>query len=617
MKGYGLSVFRGEQPERFDVEVIDVLRNFRPDQDLILIRTHHPILEQALAVGGMSGSPIYLDGRLAGAYAYGWMFGKEPIAGVTPIASMFAEMTRPVDPEVWKALGTLPQAALVTPRATPRGKRGKQPTAAASPASTNLDAARFAGLPPQLGLTRTDALSPLRQHARALGLRRDADAGADRDGPITRYGRPTLAAANTPLLLSGLDERVVQLLADELEPFGLTTLQAGGGAAKPKTTQAKAKPSAQFIDGGSIGVQLIRGDINATAIGTVTYVEGKRVVAFGHPMMNGGQSALPTCTARVLHVLASQQRSFKIAEALEPLGTLIHDRQSAIVIDTSLRADTVPMVIRLHGVPDAPRKEWNVELASQRLLTPTLAMAALMNAVSVSAGDRSDVMIDATSSLWVAGHGKLTVQDRGWAPVGAMGALSQLRLFDLLDVSYGNPFEDARIERIELDVHMRFARQLIEIVSARVHATEVDPGRDLNVYLTLRRYGRPEETKLVTVPIPARAAGQKIELAFEPGPAVDLERPLPESLDQIFDNVRLGYPGTSMVVSTKLPTQGLRMRGFIVRDLPGSAFDTLQLAADAERATPFATVTRSELPLGEVVYGSAKLSLDVRSEPLR
>jgi len=608
MKGYGLTVFRGERPERFDVEVIDVLKNFRPDQDLILIETHHPILEQALTVGGMSGSPIYLDGRLAGAYAYGWLFGKEPIAGVTPIASMLAELARPVDPEIWKALGTLPRAALPTPRR----KAGRAADAAAEGSrSTRPSLARLAGLPPQLGLEHTDALWPLRQHARALGLA----PGTRRDEPdLPRYGRPTLVSATTPLLLSGLDERVAKLLGDELEPFGLATLQAGGGGAAPKSAP---QAPAHFVDGGSIGVQLIRGDINATAIGTVTYVEGKRLAAFGHPMMNAGQPALPTCTARVLHVLASQQRSFKIAEALTPLGTLIQDRQAAIVIDTSLRADTVPMAIRIHGVPDAPRKEWNLELAAQRMITPMLAMSALINAVTVSAGDRSDVMVDATSNVWISGHGKLTVNDRRWAPVGAAGALSQLRLFDLVDVAYGNPFEDTRLERIEVDVNLRFARELVEIIDARVHASEVDPGRDLNVYLTLRRYGRPEETRLVTVPIPARAAGQKIEVAFDAGPSVDLERPTPDSLDQIFDNVRLGYPGTSMVVSTKLPTQGLRMRGHVVRDLPGSAYDTLQIGADAQRGLPFSTAMRTELPMGDVVYGSARLFLDVRSEPLR
>ncbi|MBW2687014.1 MAG: hypothetical protein JRE19_14030, partial [Deltaproteobacteria bacterium] len=82
MKGYGLSVFKGTAPERFDVEVIDVLHNFRPNQDMILIRTPHPLLNRARGVAGMSGSPIYLDGRLAGAYAYGWSFGSDPVVGV-------------------------------------------------------------------------------------------------------------------------------------------------------------------------------------------------------------------------------------------------------------------------------------------------------------------------------------------------------------------------------------------------------------------------------------------------------------------------------------------------------------------------------------------------------
>ncbi|HOU90563.1 MAG TPA: SpoIVB peptidase S55 domain-containing protein, partial [Polyangiaceae bacterium] len=96
MKGYGLTVFQGYRPERFDVEVIDVLPNFRPKQDLILIRTRHPRLDVTKIVAGMSGSPIYLDGKMAGAYAYGWTFGTEPVAGVTPIRNMLDDLARPL-----------------------------------------------------------------------------------------------------------------------------------------------------------------------------------------------------------------------------------------------------------------------------------------------------------------------------------------------------------------------------------------------------------------------------------------------------------------------------------------------------------------------------------------
>src|ERR1051325_11367470 len=96
MKGYGLTVFEGTKPSRFDVEVIGVLKNFRPRQEGILIKTHHPRLEVAKVVAGMSGSPIYIDGKMIGAYAYGWTFGSEPVAGVTPIRTMLDEMALPL-----------------------------------------------------------------------------------------------------------------------------------------------------------------------------------------------------------------------------------------------------------------------------------------------------------------------------------------------------------------------------------------------------------------------------------------------------------------------------------------------------------------------------------------
>ena len=127
MKGFGLSVFRGATPERFDVEVIDVLPNFRPGQDLILVRTPHPLLNQTQAVAGMSGSPIYVEGRLAGAYAYGWPFGKEPIVGVTPIANMLAELARPIDPEIWRILGPPPQGSLAQRNKRLRSARSPMP----------------------------------------------------------------------------------------------------------------------------------------------------------------------------------------------------------------------------------------------------------------------------------------------------------------------------------------------------------------------------------------------------------------------------------------------------------------------------------------------------------
>jgi SpoIVB peptidase S55 len=583
MKGYGLSVFRGETPERFDVEIIDVLHNFRPDQDLILARTAHPVLASALVVGGMSGSPVYLDGKLIGAYAYGWQFGKEPVVGITPIENMLKEMARPVDPRIWKALGTLP----TMPTAAPT-KPKKTAALDFDPARDPMDFPR-------------DAFTALRRH----GERHAASVS-------TSHGN--LIPATTPLMIGGMTERAMSLLGAEMERFGIVPLQGGGGGAKaPSATRA------QYVDGGSIGVQLIRGDISATGIGTVTHVAGDRLVAFGHPMFNAGQVGLATCTARVLHVLSSTMRSFKIAEAQTPLGTLIHDRLSAIVIDQNLKADMIPMRVRIHGVPGALRTEWNVEIASQRMLTPSLAFGALFSAIDSTVSDNADATYEIRSRVSVEGHGTIETHDVGFTPGGPADgqAIGRAKLFGIIGATYGNPFEDTRITGIEVDYHVRFENDVTSILDAMVAGSEVDPGRDVNLHVTLRRFGQPEEIKTIPVHIPESAAGDSVELLIEPGDEVQLDHPRPDSLDDLLRVARSGYASTSLVVSMKLPSQGVKLRGHLVRSLPGSALDALSSANGAERVTPLPTIERREIPVGHVLKGSARLKLNVRREPLR
>lgn len=577
MQGYGLTVFRGQTPERFNVSVIDVLRQFRPGQDLVLVRTEHPLMEKAVTVAGMSGSPIYLNDRLIGAYAYGWTFGKEPIAGVTPISNMLAELTRPIDPKIWKAVGTLP--ALVTPSAAPKPQK--------SPRAQRLTPERlFNGL---------------------------AERGGQ-DAPSTPYGVPLPAA--TPLLLSGLGPHSTALLERELGPYGLVPVQGSAGAAGPA---AAAAGSSKFVDGGSIGVQLMRGDIGMMGTGTVTHVSGQRLVAFGHPMLNAGQVALATCHARVVHIVQSTVRSFKLAEPAGPLGVLVHDRQAAIVVDQSLRADTVPVRLKLHGMPDAPRDEWNVEVATHRMLTPGLVLSAVSNALEATLVDRSDAVLQIDSQVDIAGHGTHKMHDVVFTAAGAAdgGALSHLRLFAALSAAYTNPFEHARVTRVQVDLHVRYERDVLSIIDAQLPSDEVDPGSTVQLTVTLRRFDESEQQKVIPVFIPKSAAGETLELVIEPGDEVALDHPKPNSLDDMLRALRDSYSGMSLVVSTKLPEHGVKLRGHLVRSLPDSMLDTFQPANQSERGTLFSIYERKELPLGHAVTGSARLKLQVRDEPLR
>ena len=573
MRGYGLSVFRGTEPERFDVEVIDVLENFRPDQDLVLIKTPHPLLDHAGSVAGMSGSPIYINDRLVGAYAYGWAFGKDPIAGVTPIANMLRELGRPLKES----------SPLGSP--VPSASKGK------SIRSTRADLRDF--------------------HA---GERRDAFWALSHLPERGRSGERFRPAA-TPLLVGGLPGQVAELLRERFAPLGLEVLEAAG-AASAASTRAKLPRASSYANGGSIAVCLLRGDVQATAVGTVTYVDGKRAVAFGHPMLEVGELALPTATSRVLHILASERSSFKIAEALEPLGALVHDRQSAVVIDTTAKAHTIPIDIRLRGIHDQQRAHWRVEAADHRLLTPALVMTAIASAVGASINDTTDMMFRGESVVTLKKHGPQRVIDEGFTSmgIGQPMALSHLRLFDLLSVAYDNPFASDQIERIDVTLDVRFGHDVTEIVGAQLTRDELDPGEPARLVLTLRPYAGPLQQRVLEVPLPETLAGEHLELEVLAGDRVQLEQPLPQSLGDILSIVRAGLPSTSLAVTIQRKSRGLSLAGHVVQDLPSSALDALATAHDTTKSASFAMERRLVVPLGRVLVGSAKLGLDVRRE---
>jgi hypothetical protein len=164
---------------------------------------------------------------------------------------------------------------------------------------------------------------------------------------------------------------------------------------------------------------------------------------------------------------------------------------------------------------------------------------------------------------------------------------------------------------------VRFGRDVVSILDAQVASDTVDPGKPVHVYVTLRRFDETERVEIVTLPIPKSAAGDSVEILVEPGDQVRIEQPKPNSLDDLFRMVRAGYPSTSLVLSLKLPQQGVKLRGQLVDALPGSALDTLQPSNESEKPSVFSTYQRLERPGREVLVGSAKIKLNVREEPLR
>ena len=576
MKGYGLTVFEGTKPERFEVEVIDVLENFRPRQELILVKTKHPRLEVAKVVAGMSGSPIYIDGKMIGAYAYGWTFGQEPVAGVTPIRNMLDDMMRPLPDEIFGwPLKTIP---------APRERLSASAQAAGGKA-------RFRGAPEQYDLG---------EHAAQLAQRRQSTLGGQ---------SAPLVPVSTPLLIGGMTPDSVAAATDLLGPLGLEPLQAGGGGG--------TKPGAptRYEDGGAIGVQMVRGDMSAMGLGTVTRVEGDRLVAFGHPMMEVGVTALPTAIGQVHWFMASQMRSFKIGSPVRPVGALVNDRLASIVVSHSAQAPIIPVRVKIHGVPGAPRSEWNFEVAHDKFMTPAFLGVSLGSALQTAAAERRDVTWSAKSTVRIAGYGDLVLEDYGASPTGTPQTQELMRsvLVRAAGALLNNPWQHAFIEAVDFDIQLSFSQDVQRLRGAELLQPELDPGEPARIRVTLESFGAPTETRVITVPIPRRFAGKKLDLRLEPGYAVERERAAPESLEDLIANFTDPiYPARSIVVSFDAGSSGVAHRGRIAENLPPGAVDALSSVHSSINPSRFGTQVRHVASTRQFVVGEDSVSVRIR-----
>lgn len=579
MKGYGLTVFSGTTPEKFDVEIISTLRNFRPNQDLILIKTpNHPRLAVARTVAGMSGSPIYLDGKMIGAYAYGWLFGAEAIAGVTPIQSMLDELARPVPPAIVPGRGAVPLPASDTRPSAPKPAKGA------------------------LGFTGPPDAYDLAAHARQVAARSAPALAAPAGTPLAR--------ATTPVLLGGMSGGAMKLASDLLGPMGLDTVQAGGAS-----SSSDADAPTRFVDGGAIAVQLIRGDIAATGLGTVTRVSGDRLLAFGHPMLNGGITNLPTAVARVHWILASQNRSFKIGEAVRPLGALVNDRQAAIVVDMAAKAPTFPMRVRIDGVDGAPHPVWNVEIAHDQFMAPAFTAMAIGSAVETTTSERRDMTWRATSKLSIAGYGTITLTDFGTGAGNPAGPddFMRARIVKAMGALLNNPWEPVMVERVETTLDVTFEREAALLRGAKVLEPEIDAGRPARVRLDVQPYQGKIESRVIEIPIPLELAGREVEIELAPG--YDVERPLPtpDSVAELLAALPAQtYDIESVVASFRLRENGVAYRGKVASRLPPGAVDTLRTVSDSDAPEAFVSQVQVAVPLQGVLVGRDTVRVNVR-----
>src|ERR1039457_5641626 len=345
MRGTGRTVFNGNKIEDFQVEILGVLDNIGPKESLILARLSGGPLEHTGVMQGMSGSPVYIDGKLVGAGAMAFPFAKDPIAGIRPIEAMLRTSTAATPPSPAPAASGQRAAPAPPPPATP------PPPAPAAPAQRAARALNERNL-----TRRIPRLEPV------LG------------------GEARMIDIATPVSFGGFSRATLDAFAPQLRAVGLEPRQGvtSGGKIEPAMgTPADLKPGAM------ISVQLMAGDLSVGADGTVTLIDGNRLYAFGHRFLDIGSTALPFARAEVLTLLANTNTSFKISTAKEWMGTIYQDRNTAVAGELGKRPPMVPVTLNLSRA-GKPVESYQMQMVNDTLLSPLLLQMAVFSAIDAT-----------------------------------------------------------------------------------------------------------------------------------------------------------------------------------------------------------------------------------------
>jgi hypothetical protein len=583
--GYGMTTMSGTKPERFTFEVVSVVHNFLPKQDIILVKSDDPKLAVTGFWQGMSGSPLYIEDKLTCAFSYGFRFNKVALGGCTPIEYMKKE-----------GLDTYR-------RGTVQAKAGPGPKLVQPAAATMADWRRLAPtVDPQAAL---DALGPA--HKSWL-------LSAPLPAPVTKPGDTDSGAmtASVPLSVAGFSAPAFGQLEKMFGDSNLVPVRAGGsGGSAP----GELGPS-KFEMGGSIAVELIRGDMSAAAVGTVSYVDGSKVLAFGHPMFQSGETYAPVSTAIVHTVIPSSQSAFVMATPMQEIGSLTQDRQAAIAADTGLRTPMIPMNITVMSSSGKHTDTgvFHVELLDNKWLTPAVAGAALMNAVNYYLPDRDDVTARVESSVKIKGGETIDFVDYLYANDGAgsvMGAVRGLRVIVPLLL---NPYAPVTIERVDIKVDLKFEANFGDIKEVKVPTGDLIAGQRNTVKVLMTSWDSKDVIEDVPVDVPANLAGTIVQLEVTAGDSAKLDAAPPVDLPSLIAAFKKLLPGNVWAATIYPADEGVTLDGKLVRDLPATALDKLHPQSHTQRAQAYKAIARTVAPAKRVVNGTSSMLVRVRSK---
>jgi len=555
MKGVLRTVFTGVKVEEIPVEVVDVMRKVGPEKDIVLVRLQGERIKELGIARGMSGSPVFIDGKLVGALAFAWRFVREPIAGVTPIEAMMKVRREDLGKEKAENVVTWQPGQMI----------------------------------------------PSAQFIEALLKPKPA---------FPFVGPANMTALETPISVSGLSKASVSLLSDHLRAFDVSVVEGGAGA-PPRDVPGDLK----LEPGATLCIPLVRGDFEASALGTVTELAGNRVYGFGHPLFGNGSVEYPLATGYIHVVVPADEMSFKLGTAVRSVGAIYVDQSNAV----SGELGKTPVMMKV--LLDVKRRDlvgdahFDLEVVKDPRMMLTFLNAAVAGALEVAGKPDTQVKILARATIDVEGYEPVEIEEIEGGPQAPAGVLGTFVM--PLGTILHNPYAKVNIRSVHVSTEVIPGDPRALIRSAETDKTDYRPGEEIDVRVTLQPFRAKSLIRHYKLKLPSDAPEGPLSLlvcdAMTDARMESREMPhrfRPEDVPGILDFFRRPRPATDIVFRLSRQLPGLAVKGREMPDLPGSVISVLGKEPSTD-VSPFTTAVIRREPTEFVVVGEQQLEINV------
>lgn len=541
MQGYGLTVFQGNKIERFDVTVIGVVKKVLSGRDAVMVRLSGPLMGKNTVIRGMSGSPVYINGKLVGAVSYGFDFSKEPIVGITPITDM---------------LDALTPDKRVDDGSSGRGRIGYH---------------SFPSFLAESGFSGSGSTS-------------ETSGGLNGGITTTSGGGTKMIPLIAPISLSGFSTGAQEYLGTHFKNFGMSVSAGTAGAIDESldddSNANKNFPGETIKPGGAVSVLLVTGDFSASATGTATTTFGGNVLAFGHPFMQAGPVDFPMATAYIHQVLPNLAVSFKVASPVKVVGAITNDRPWAIGGQLGRQSKMIPATYTVTDRTRGVKKTFHLNVINHADLTPELLASTAMSAIDTTHQSTSPYVVTVDSKVMtdkvgtIERHDKFAGNFAVHGPVDSSfrmkgtGDSTGMSFLSVLSRIVNNDFEKASIKGVNLNIVLDDGHDTARLERISLDKQKVEPGETIKVTAVLRPYNKPRVTRELALKVPRDIPDGNLLIGVGPGDQIDQLRkrmgvfdPQPENLSQVANRIREQGQGNVLEAVLALPEQSLFLDG--------------------------------------------------------